>query len=93
MDAKIVAGWLNLGAAGAALVAAGLWGYSTWVSKPYVEHTVDGWTSGGVVEDDGRGRLTDPFASAKAQALWNRWAALAAAVAAGLQGIALLIAP
>lgn len=93
MDAKSLAGHLNLAAASAALLAAGLWFYSTWVTKPYVEHTEDGWTSGGVVQVESDGRLTEPAASAQAQARWNRWAALAAGVAAGLQGIALLIAP
>jgi hypothetical protein len=93
MDAKTLAGYLNLGAAAAALVAAVLWWYSTSVSVPFVEKKQGDLWLGGISVVDGQGVRTDPFGTAMAQGRWSRWAAMAAAVAAALQGVALLLAP
>ncbi|WP_354687069.1 hypothetical protein [Cupriavidus necator] len=93
IDAKTIAGYLNLASGATALVAAALWFFSTWVTRPYVEKvSKDGWIPGGISQGDAKGKRTNPFESAAAQAAWNRWAAFAAGVAAFFLGIALLLA-
>lgn len=89
MDIKTAVVVLNGGSAAFAFVAAALWFSSTWVTRKHVPKIdANGWTEAAVIERDSKGRHIDPFASAKAQGTWNRWAALAAGVAALLQGLA-----
>ncbi|WP_157640045.1 hypothetical protein [Burkholderia ubonensis] len=92
MDSKTAVVLLNVGAAGFAFAAAGLWFISTWVTRKHVPKVnEDGWTDGAVIEVDSKGRHIDPFASARAQGIWNRWAAFSAGVAALCQGLAVAL--
>ena len=93
MDSKQVVALLNVGVAGFAFTAAGLWFASAWVTRKHVPKVdASGWTEGAVIEVDSKGRHIDPFASASAQGIWNRWAALAAGAAALCQGLATALA-
>lgn len=78
---------LNLVSASAAIVAALLWFMVTMVKIPPSD-TPDkfGVMSAAIISDG-----SDVIATAKHQNCWNRYAALAATVAALTQGIALLI--
>lgn len=83
---------LNLIAAGAALTAAVLWYLaSIAVVRPSGDKAKDGWESSQIVVDHKSTGEFDPFATAIKQSGLNKWAALAASVAAALQGVALLV--
>ncbi|WP_310639105.1 hypothetical protein [Burkholderia gladioli] len=92
MDSKHVVILLNVGATVFSFAAAGLWLASTWITRKHVPKVdANGWTEAAVIETDSRGRHIDPFASARAQGVWNRWAAGAAGVAALCQGLVALL--
>ena len=70
-----------------AFVAAVLWWQSTRVKVPSKTQVDAGGFAYAQISYDG----VDPFAIAFLQASWNRWAAMAAAIAAGSQAIAILL--
>lgn len=84
MNWVAVANWLS---AGCAFVAAALWLYSA-----RVEVWADGQTAprGDNMVIWKKGRLYDVTGTAEAQSRWSAYAAIAAAAAAILQGLALL---
>jgi hypothetical protein len=83
---------LNVVSAIAAFTAAGLWFWSTRVEVEYVEPSeVGGWIRGGISIEQSSGKRIDPFATGVEQARWNRWAALAASVAAFCQGLSAVL--
>jgi hypothetical protein len=89
MNIKTAVVVLNSASAAFAFAAAVLWFSSTWVTRKHVPKVnANGWTEGAVIEVDSKGRHIDPFASARAQGSWNRWAAFTAGFAALLQGLA-----
>ena len=79
--------WL---AAGAGLLAAGLWLRACFVRveySPVVEP--GGWEESSVTVIDDKGRRTDPFATADRANRWNAWAAGVTAGAVLLQAASL----
>nr|WP_141661985.1 hypothetical protein [Burkholderia ambifaria] len=95
MDAiavKKVVYMLNVVSAIAAFTAAGLWFWSTRIEVEYVDpSSVNGWTPASITFNNSTGKRIDPFATGIEQARWNRWAALAASVAALCQGLAAIL--
>ena len=79
--------WLS---AVAALVAAFLWYRSSIVSVPPASPPKTGWAPAQITVSNGVDS-EDPFATAKASSKLNARAAIAAAVAAFLQGVAVLL--
>ncbi len=75
---------LNIFSAIAAIIAAFFWFKSTLVRIPYSEEAEETLA---IVKDN-----IDLIATGDRQNIWNRYAALAASVAALTQGISLLIA-
>lgn len=92
MTSKYIRAVLNVVAAIAALVAAVLWyRASVVVVRPSESVDRDGWVSAQItVEHEGTGPF-DPFLTGIEQSRMNKWAALAASIAALLQAIALFI--
>ena len=83
---------LNVASATAAFIAAGLWFWSTRVEVEYVDpSSVNGWIPASITFDNATGKRIDPFATGMEQARWNRWAALAASIAALCQGFAAIL--
>lgn len=80
---------INAVSAVAAFVAALLW----WVSaRRVVGPNYDGGPTGSqLVLVDSKGNEFDPAATLFAQSRWSAWAAIAAGVAAGCQGVAALL--
>ena len=86
INAAVVA--LNFSAAVGALVAASLWYRSATVKVSHKdEPDASGMYPGAIVVDED----TDFISTAAAQAKWSKYAAAAAAIAAALQGLALLL--
>ncbi len=79
--------WLS---ALAALVAAFLWYRASVVSVPPASSPTTGWAPAQITVSNGTNR-EDPFATARASSRLNARAAIAAAVAAFLQGVAVLL--
>ena len=79
---------LNLGAALSAFIAAVLWHRSATVQVPYKdEPDASGIHSAAIIV----GKNTDFIGTAITQSSWSKRAAYAAAIAAALQGLALLL--
>lgn len=94
MILKSVMTWL---AAAASAFAALLWWYASTREVMHVdlvegnEGYIPGSDAANRPRDKDGQRIIDPLASAELQSYWNRWAAIAAAVAAGAQAIALAL--
>lgn len=83
---------MNIAAAIAALIAAGLWyRASAAIVRPADDKDAARWKSAQVTIDHESTGEFDPFATAIEQSRVNKQAALAAAVAAFLQGVGLLL--
>lgn len=92
MNLAAIKAWVNIAAAVAALVAAGLWWKaSTVVVRPTEETDRDGWQSAQITVDHESTGPFDPFLTGIKQSQMNKWAAIAASLAALLQGIGLLL--
>lgn len=90
--ARRLAFGLNVVSAIAALIAAALWFWSTRVQVEYEEpEPVNGWHGASLTVESSEGKRIDPWQTGVAQAKWNRWAAMAASVAALCQGVATLL--
>ncbi len=91
MDLSAIKTILNFSAAVAALVASLMWWRaSTVLIRPRTRDD-DGWSGGQVIVSHEKFGAFDPFETGVAQSKWNAWAAMAASVAAVLQGVVLLI--
>jgi len=73
-------------------MASGLWFYSTQVRVEPVPDAPDGSGDWRMVDSDDKGQLLDVLATAKRQVSWNRWAAIAASVAAFAQAAVIIAA-
>ena len=83
---------LDITAAVSAIVAAGLWFWSTKVAVKYQPHPdKDGTTQAAIIVGTDEGSDTDFIRTAYAQAMWSKRAAIAASISALCQGVALLI--
>lgn len=77
-----------------AFAAAGLW---FWSTKSVIEHAPNETLPGGgyafviIDEDQATGKRIDVLKTAARQVSWNRWAALAAGVAALCQALATVL--
>ncbi|WP_126403502.1 hypothetical protein [Ectopseudomonas mendocina] len=88
MNSNLVVMYLNFGAAFAAFAAAYLWHKSATVKVPHKdEPDASGMYPAAIITDDN----TDFIETASAQSVWSKRGAYAAAIAAALQGLALLI--
>lgn len=92
MDYKQIKATINLLSAIAALVAAGLWWKaSAVIVRPTEKIGRDGWTSAQItVEHESTGPF-DPFLTNIKQSQMNRYAAMAASLAAFLQSVGLFL--
>jgi hypothetical protein len=83
---------VNFASAFAAFAAALLWyKASAVIVRPKKTVNRDGWASAQItVEHESTGRF-DPFLTNIEQAKWNKWAAIAASIAAALQSVGMLL--
>lgn len=83
---------VNVTAAIAAFLAAGLWWYASFtVVRPSYGKDRDGWKSAQVVIEHESTGPFDPFLTGIQQSRFNKWAAIAAGASALMQGIGLLL--
>ena len=78
---------LNWTTAALSLLAAAFWLTAGIVRVPYVD---EGTSVHIVSTDENTGKETDVLGTARRQTYWNRWAAVAAALAASSQAISLM---
>ena len=83
---------MNFGAAFVALIAAGLWWRaSSVVVRPLEKVDAAGWTEEQITVTTEKIGSFDSFETQIKQSQINKWAAIAASLAALLQGVALLM--
>jgi hypothetical protein len=89
---KTIKAILNVLAALCAFAAAVLWyKASTAIVRPTETVDRDGWLSEQITVEHEQTGPFDPFLTGIEQSKWNKWGALAASVAAAIQGIVLML--
>lgn len=92
MSPKDIKAAMNIGAAIAAFVASVLWWRaSIAIVRPQESIDRDGWESAQITVEHTTTGPFDPFLTGIEQSRMNKWAAMAASLAALLQGVSLLI--